>query len=37
MAILREKIKTDKKLVVAPAMRFTQNEAPGFWPVYEAF
>ena len=37
MEILREKLKADKKLVVAQAMQLTQNEAPGFWPVYEAF
>ncbi len=37
MEILREKLKADKKLVVATNMQLTQNEAPGFWPVYEAF
>ncbi len=37
MEILREKLKADKKLVVAQAMQLTQNEAPGFWPVYEAY
>ncbi len=37
MEILREKIKADKKLIVAEAMQLTQAEAPGFWPVYEAY
>ncbi len=37
MEILREKIKADKKLVVAANMQLTQNEAPGFWPVYETY
>ena len=37
MEILREKLKADKKLVVAQAMQLTQSEAPGFWPVYEAY
>jgi hypothetical protein len=37
MEILREKLKADKKLVVATNMQLTQNEAPGFWPVYEAY
>lgn len=37
MEILREKIKADKKLVVATNMQLTQAEAPAFWPVYEAY
>jgi hypothetical protein len=37
MEILREKIKADKKLVVAANMQLTQAEAPGFWPVYDAY
>jgi hypothetical protein len=37
MEILREKLRADKKLVVAQAMQLTQDEGPGFWPVYEAF
>jgi hypothetical protein len=35
MQILREKIKADKKLVVAANMELTESEAKGFWPVYE--
>jgi hypothetical protein len=35
--ILRDKIKADKKLVVAANMEFTESEAKGFWPVYEAY
>ena len=37
MEILRQKIKADKKLVVAEAMQLTEAEAKGFWPVYDAF
>lgn len=37
MQILREKIKADKKLVVAVNMQLTEVEAKGFWPVYEAY
>jgi hypothetical protein len=37
MEMLREKMKGDKKQVVALAMQLTPDEAPGFWPVYEAF
>jgi hypothetical protein len=37
MQILREKIKADKKLVVAANMELTESEAKGFWPVYEEY
>jgi len=37
MQILREKIKADKKLVVAANMDLTESEAKGFWPVYEEY
>jgi hypothetical protein len=37
MEILRQKIKADKKLVVAANMELTEAEAKGFWPVYEAY
>jgi len=37
MEILRQKLKADKKLVVAQAMQLTDAEAPGFWPVYDAY
>lgn len=37
MKILRDKIKADKKLVVAANMELTESEATGFWPVYEAY
>ncbi|RPJ43166.1 MAG: hypothetical protein EHM27_01380, partial [Deltaproteobacteria bacterium] len=33
MQILREKIKADKKLVVAGNMELTESEAKGFWPI----
>lgn len=37
MQILREKIKADKKLLVASDMKLTESEAKGFWPVYENY
>ncbi|HSF22387.1 MAG TPA: hypothetical protein VLA81_10115 [Burkholderiales bacterium] len=37
MQILAEKIKADKKLVVAANMQLTEDEAKSFWPVYEAY
>ena len=37
MQILRDKIKADKKLVVATNMELTDSEAKGFWPIYEEY
>jgi hypothetical protein len=37
MQILREKIKADKKLVVAKNMDLSETEAKAFWPIYEAY
>ncbi len=37
MEILREKIKADKKLLVAVNMGLTEPEAKGFWPIYEDY
>jgi hypothetical protein len=37
MQILRDKIKADKKLVVAANMELTEAEAKGFWPIYEQY
>ena len=37
MQILAQKIKADKKLVLAANMQFTEAEAKGFWPVYDAY
>ncbi len=37
MEILRQKIKADKKLLVAANMNLTEAEAKGFWPVYDAY
>src|SRR6266545_6856820 len=37
MQILRDKIKADKKLVVATNMELTESEAKGFWPIYEGY
>jgi len=37
MQILAQKIKADKKHVVAANMQLTEEEAKGFWPVYDAY
>jgi polyhydroxyalkanoate synthesis regulator phasin len=37
MQILREKVKADKKLLVAANMELTESEAKGFWPVYDQY
>jgi hypothetical protein len=37
MDILRDKIRADKKLVVALNMELTETEAKGFWPIYEQY
>ena len=37
MQILRDKIKADKKLLVAANMELTEAEAKAFWPVYEQY
>ena len=37
MQILRDKIKADKKLLVAANMELTDAEAKAFWPVYEKY
>ena len=37
MDILRDKIRADKKLLVAENMSLTEAEAQKFWPVYEAY
>jgi hypothetical protein len=37
MQIMREKVKADKKLLVAKNMQLTESEAKAFWPVYEEY
>lgn len=37
MEILREKIKADKKLIVASNMNLSESESKAFWPVYDEF
>jgi hypothetical protein len=34
MEIVHEKLKADKKLIVAKYMDLTESEAKNFWPVY---
>ncbi|MGH7495867.1 MAG: hypothetical protein ACREOO_26215 [bacterium] len=37
MEILRDKLKADKKLVVASNMSLTDAEAKAFWPLYDEY
>ncbi|CAB1085195.1 hypothetical protein D1AOALGA4SA_12685 [Olavius algarvensis Delta 1 endosymbiont] len=37
MEIVKEKIRTDKKLFIATNMRLTETDAKEFWPVYETY
>ena len=37
MEILKEKLKADKKLLIAGNMDLSDAEAKQFWPVYEAY
>src|SRR4029450_3536120 len=37
MQILRDKIKADKKLLVATNMELREPEAKGFWPIYDQY
>lgn len=37
MQILRDKIKADKKVVVAANMQLTDSEARAFWPIYDQY
>ena len=37
MDILRQKVKADKKLVVAENLKLTDAEGTAFWPVYDAY
>jgi hypothetical protein len=37
LPILIEKVKADKKLIVASNMELSEQEASAFWPVYEAY
>ncbi len=37
MQILRDKLRADKKLLVATNMELTESEAQGFWPLYDQY
>jgi hypothetical protein len=37
MEILRQKLKSDKKLIVAENMDLTDDEAKKFWPIYDDY
>ena len=37
MQVLRDKLRADKKLLVAANMELTESEAQGFWPLYDQY
>ena len=37
MQLVKEKMKADKKLLIAENMQLTEKEAKAFWPVYENY
>ena len=37
MQIVKEKVRTDKKLFIATNMELTQSEAKTFWPIYNSY
>ncbi len=37
MEIVKEKMRSDKKLFIATNMQWTESEAKAFWPVYESY
>jgi hypothetical protein len=37
MEILRQKIKADKKLVIATNLSLSEAEGKSFWPIYDAY
>src|SRR6188768_1597775 len=37
MEILKQKLKADKKLLVAANMELSDTEAKAFWPIYESY
>ena len=37
MQILRDKLKADKKVLVAANMQLTDSEAKAFWPIYDDY
>ena len=37
MQVVRDKLQTDKKRLVADALALTDSEGKSFWPVYESY
>jgi hypothetical protein len=35
--VLRDKLRADKRLVIAESLQLTEKEAQAFWPVYNAY
>ncbi len=37
MEIVKEKVRSDKKLFIATNMQLSESEAKAFWPIYDAY
>jgi hypothetical protein len=37
MELVKEKVRTDKKLFIGTNMEMTESEAKNFWPIYETY
>ena len=37
MELVKQKIRTDKKLFIAENMQLTEDQAKAFWPVYDSY
>ena len=37
MELVKQKVRTDKKLFIAENMELTEEQAAAFWPVYESY
>ena len=37
MQIVRDKVRADKKLLVAENMQLTESEGKAFWPLYDSY
>src|SRR5215471_13398714 len=35
--VLRSELRTDRKVLVAEQMKFTEPESQGFWPIYGSY
>lgn len=37
MEIMREKVRTDKKIFIAQNLELTESQAEAFWPIYDSY